>query len=131
MGPSPCTSTDLTRVSLAPPLSGIRSRAPRVSYTMRPSSSQVPLSLYAVHERMAQSASASVTAAPPASATFLSLPSAINPTHLPSGDIKGLLAPAVPASGVACSSARRFIQSWLVPSPGPSYTIVLPSGDST
>ena len=47
------------------------------------------------------SASASVTAAPPVTAIFLSLPRAKNPIHCPSGEKNGLSALSVPRSGSA------------------------------
>ena len=47
------------------------------------------------------SASASVTAAPPVTAIFLSLPPAKNPTHCPSGEKNGPSALSVPRSGSA------------------------------
>ena len=48
-------------------------------------------------------ASASVTAAPPLSAIFLSVPRAQNPIQRPSGEKKGLMASSVLDSGSACS----------------------------
>ena len=41
-----------------------------------------------------------VTAAPPLMDTFSSFPLAKNPTHWPSGEKKGLMAPSVPAMGL-------------------------------
>jgi hypothetical protein len=44
-----------------------------------------------------------VIGAPPVTAIFFSLPVAKNATHRPSGEKKGLVAPSVPVSNVACS----------------------------
>ncbi len=48
-------------------------------------------------------ASHSVTAAPPVTAIFFSLPPAKNAIHWPSGEKNGLAAPSVPASAAACN----------------------------
>ena len=48
-------------------------------------------------------ASQSVTAAPPCTEIFFSLPSAKKPSHWPSGEKKGSLAFSVPESAVACN----------------------------
>ena len=46
-------------------------------------------------------ASPSVTAAPPLTETFFSFPPAKKPTHWPSGEKNGALAPSVPGIGLA------------------------------
>src|SRR5207247_6483858 len=51
-------------------------------------------------------ASASVSTGPPATATFLSLPSAKNPIHCPSGEKNGVIASSVPAIGLRSEERR-------------------------
>jgi hypothetical protein len=57
-----------------------------------------------------------VRATPPVTEIFFSVPLAKNPTHWPSGEKKGLMAPSVPGIDLASkpSSARRK-SCWVPP----------------
>ena len=67
-------------------------------YTMVPSGAQLP---------PPQFASARTIGAPPSTRTFLSLPSAANPIHTPSGEKKGKVPSSVPRTG---STSARLMQ---------------------
>jgi hypothetical protein len=75
-------------------------------------------------------ASQSMTTEPPFTDTFLSLPSAKNPTHRPSGEKKGS-GPDVPCNGIACSWSIRRMHSSDSPASVRAATNagVVPSGE--
>jgi hypothetical protein len=92
------------RISGVPPSADTRDRPD--PYADRGVNTIVPSSLH-VPARMSGE-SQSVTGAPPVTATFLSFPSAKNPSQRESGEKNRLLAPSVPDSGAAsrASSGR-------------------------
>ena len=72
----------------SPPPIGTRSRRPRTEITISPDAPQVPPALYS-----AITPAATVCGFPPASDTRLIEPCAVKPTHSPSGEKNGSLAP--------------------------------------
>ena len=80
---------------------------------------------------------ASVSGLPPRNETFFNLLSAKNPSHSPSGEKKGDVAPSVPASGLASSwlSSRVYKRTMFELSGGPTgrptNASLVPSGDKT
>src|SRR6476646_5045333 len=70
--------------------------------------------------------SASVTTAPPAIGIRLSVDACTNASHASPGEIAAADVATVPASGVATSASRGFVQSCEAPlnvTDGPTYTI--------
>src|SRR5262252_6663370 len=68
--------------------------------------------------------------APPSTRIFFSLSCAKNPTHVPSGEKKGLEAPSVPASGAAVNDESGRTYTRATPSWIATYATVRPSADS-
>ena len=60
--------------------------------------------------------SATVTLAPPSTAIFLSSRPLTKPTHFPSGEKNGALAPSAPRMGLASLSSNRRVNSCDCPS---------------
>ena len=95
-------------------------------YTIDPSSN------HAMPASPVLMSSASVTDGPPATGIFLSRPSWMKASSLPSGEKTGILAPDVPPKGRACSASRSLIQMESPPDPpdDDAYASIDPSGDS-
>ncbi len=101
---SPAAGSGLVTTSVGPPDAETRERpTPGIEFGVKrivPSSVQVPPQSFG--------ASASTMAAPPATATRFSRPSAKKPIDRPSGEKNWFRAPSAPASGEASSwSSRR------------------------